>query len=286
LGERDWLILSVLYKEKNITKTAQALYISQPALTTRLQQIEKYFNVTIVHRTRKGVHFTPEGEFLAHTAEDMLARLQKIKNQISNVNQDVSGVLSIGASSYFTMFTLPRILKEFKELYPNVEFKVTTTWSRDIFKLAYNQDIHIGFVSSDYGGSTDKYLLFEEPIGIASMKEFTLDEIPYLPRIDYETDVLKKVQIDQWWRENIKKPPLISMKVDKLATCKEMVAAGLGYAIIPTRILDGIDGVHTYMLRDKDGKALLRKTWMIYYADELDLHVAKVFIDFVKQYHF
>lgn len=286
MGERDWLILSVLYKEKNITKTAQALYISQPALTTRLQQIEKYFNVTIVHRTRKGVHFTPEGEFLARTAEDMLARLQKIKNQISNVNQDVSGVLSIGASSYFTMFTLPHILKEFKELYPNVEFKVTTTWSRDIFKLAYNQDIHIGFVSSDYGGSTDKYLLFEEPIGIASMNEFTLEEIPYLPRIDYETDVLKKVQIDQWWRENIKKPPLISMKVDKLATCKEMVTAGLGYAIIPTRILEGIEGVHTYMLRDKDGKELMRKTWMIYYADELDLHVAKVFIDFVKQYHF
>lgn len=286
MGERDWLILSVLYKEKNITKTAQALYISQPALTTRLQQIEKYFNVTIVHRTRKGVHFTPEGEFLARTAEDMLARLQKIKNQISNVNQDVSGVLSIGASSYFTMFTLPHILKEFKELYPTVEFKVTTTWSRDIFKLAYNQDIHIGFVSSDYGGSTDKYLLFEEPIGIASMNEFTLEEIPYLPRIDYETDVLKKVQIDQWWRENIKKPPLISMKVDKLATCKEMVTAGLGYAIIPTRILEGIEGVHTYMLRDKDGKELMRKTWMIYYADELDLHVAKVFIDFVKQYHF
>ena len=78
MEDRDWLILSILYKEKNITKTAQTLFISQPALTTRLQHIEKYFGVTIVHRTRKGVHFTSEGEFLAKAATKMLSHIRKI----------------------------------------------------------------------------------------------------------------------------------------------------------------------------------------------------------------
>ena len=50
MDERDWLILKILYEKKNITKTAQSLYISQPTLTKRIQQIEKEFDLTIINR--------------------------------------------------------------------------------------------------------------------------------------------------------------------------------------------------------------------------------------------
>ncbi len=62
---RDWYILQTLYQEQNITKTAETLYLSQPALTKRLRQIEKEFGVQIVQRGSRGVHFTPQGEYLA-----------------------------------------------------------------------------------------------------------------------------------------------------------------------------------------------------------------------------
>lgn len=286
LEDRDWLILSILYKEKNITKAARVLFISQPALTTRLQHIEKFFGVKIVHRSKKGVHFTSEGEFLAKTATKMLLQTRKIREQVANFSTKVTGTLIIGASGYFTMYTLPPLLQKFKQQYPDVEFKVTTTWSKDIFSLAYNQDVHVGFVSSDYGGCTEKYLLYEEPICIASINEINIDKLPSLPRIDYKSDTLIKTQIDNWWRENFRQPPLISMQVDKLATCKEMVKAGLGYAILPPRILRDIDKIHTFNLRDANGNNLLRKTWMIYYPGALDMHVVKVFINFVKNYTF
>ncbi|RBN36768.1 LysR family transcriptional regulator, partial [Priestia megaterium] len=55
MDDRDWLILQVLYREKNITKAAKELFISQPALTHRLQQMEKEFHVQIVNRGRRGV---------------------------------------------------------------------------------------------------------------------------------------------------------------------------------------------------------------------------------------
>lgn len=57
---RDWHILQTLFREQNITKTAEALYISQPALTKRLRQIEKDFGVQIVQRGSRGVQFTPK----------------------------------------------------------------------------------------------------------------------------------------------------------------------------------------------------------------------------------
>jgi DNA-binding transcriptional LysR family regulator len=64
MEDRDWLILQELYRMKNITKAAQELYMSQPALTSRLQHIEREFNVRIVTRSTKGIRFTPEGEYL------------------------------------------------------------------------------------------------------------------------------------------------------------------------------------------------------------------------------
>lgn len=286
MEDRDWRILQVLYEQKNITKTAQALFISQPALTARLRQIEKKFGVTIVHRTSKGVQFTPQGEYLAKCSSEVLAKLRKIKEDVLNMGSTVSGILRIGASSYFTSCILPSLLRLFKEKYPNVEFKVSSTWSKDVFQQVYNQDVHVGFVRVDYGWQNAKHLLFEEHICVASREPIELKDLPNLPRIDFQTDYLINSLIDNWWRSMYSDPPKISMEVDKLVTCKEMVINGLGYAIMPDMILKDIDGIHKIRLTDKDGNYLIRKTWMIYQEDSLEMNVVKAFVDFVEAMDF
>ena len=87
MEDRDWLILQILHEQKNITRTAQALFISQPALTARLRQIEEEFGAKIVHRTTKGVHFSPKGEYLAKESATILARLREIKDQVMKYGQ-------------------------------------------------------------------------------------------------------------------------------------------------------------------------------------------------------
>jgi DNA-binding transcriptional LysR family regulator len=283
MEERDWLILQVLHEQKNITKTAQALFLSQPALTARLQQIEKEFGIKIVHRTHKGVHFTPQGEYLVKSSSGVLRNLRNIKEQVMNLDKTVAGILRIGASGYFTMYTLPPLLKRFHEQYPDVEFKVITTWSKDIFNLVYNQEVHIGFISSDYGWQDQKHLLFTEPIYVASTEPINMKDLPNLPRIDYQSDLLVKAMIDKWWRENFTQPPTVSMEVDKLATCKEMVKHGLGYAIMPSRLLTDADNLHKYMLTDKTGTPVIRQSFMIYYEESLLMNVIQAFVGFVKK---
>lgn len=283
---RDWLILEVLYEQKNITKTAHSLFISQPALTARLRQIEKEFGITIVNRTSKGVQFTPQGEYLAKSSTEMLLKFRRIKEQVLNLDSSVMGTLRLGASSYFTAFTLPPLLKQFKQQYPNVEFSVHTNWTKDIFNTVFNQEVHIGFVSADYGWQSQKHLLFEEPIYVASVDDIDLANLPNLPRINYQTDGLIKGMIDKWWRENFSQPPTISMEVDKLATCKEMVKHGLGYAIMPSRILHDLPEMRKFLLTDQQGNSILRGTWMIYHEEDQDLNVMKAFVDFIKAVDF
>jgi DNA-binding transcriptional LysR family regulator len=283
LEDRDWLIIQALNAEKNITKAAQLLYMSQPALTSRLQHIEREFGVQIVHRSTKGIQITPEGEFLVKASSEMVERLSHIKNEVRNLSRIDSGTLEIGASNYFTMYTLPYVLKLFKKNYPNADFNMTTDWTKNIFSLIYNKKTHVGFVSVDYGGCKNMHLLYEEPVCIASMQPFKFEELPTLPRIEYQSDYLLKSQIDKWWRENFLKPPTINMHVDKLATCKEMVKNGLGYAILPSRIVDNLPNIQKLNLKDATGNYIMRKTWMIYNQDTLELPIVKLFVDFVKK---
>ena len=127
-------------------------------------------------------------------------------------------------------------------------------------------------------------MLYEEPICIASSQAFQLEDIPFLPRIDYDTDGMIKLRIDKWWRQHFNNPPLINMKVDRLATCREMIKAGLGYGIVPSRIIRGLDDIYTYKLQDEQGQDLIRKTWnsspIVNDLDVVFLSATEVDVDF------
>lgn len=267
---------------KNITKTAQLLYLTQPALTKRLMQIEEEFGVKIVNRGIKGVHFTPEGELLAKRAGQMLATIREIKEEVANVQQSVTGTLRLGVSNFFAKYKLPGLLKLFKEQYPQVDFQVETGLSKDVLQLAYNRDVHVGFVRGDYNWHDQKRLLFEERILIVSKDPVRLEDLPQLPRIDYETDQMFKSLIDNWWTEHYAKSPLIAMKVDRGDTCREMVIHGLGYAILPSLFVADVPDLYTIDLTTTGSMPLLRKTWMFYHQDSLEKNVVKAFVDFME----
>lgn len=282
MDERDWLILKLLHEKKNITKTAQSLYISQPSLSKRIKQIEKEFKTTIILRGTKGVHFTPQGEFLAKCAEEMLVRMRQIKEEVANMDQEVTGTLRIGVSNFITMHKLPRLLERFREKYPRVEFKVITGWSRDVFQMVYNQEVHVGIVRGEYQWSNAKHLLFSENICVISKDEVELSDLPSLPRIEYDTDTLLRGLIDNWWSGTFTQPPLIGMEVDKAETCKEMVLHGLGYGILPSILVSKNPELFKINIEDKNGNPIIRNTWMFYHEQSMEMKFIHSFVEFVK----
>jgi len=286
LDERDWLIIHILYEKKNITKTGQALFISQPALTARLRQIEENLGTKLVYRSGKGIHFTPQGEYLAKCSTEMLGRMREIKDHLVNMHEDVQGTLRIAASHYMTKYKLPRLLKLFKTSYPRIEFKVTTTWSKEVLNLVNNHDVHLGFIRGDYPWPAEKQLLFEEPMCIASTDPIEISELPRLPMISYRSEEFAQLLIDNWWRENFALPPLISMEVDRVDTCKDMVLNGHGFAIMPSLIVNDTDAIHKTVITDKNNTPLLRRTWLIYQKDLLDINAVKAFVKFLEPIDF
>lgn len=284
---RDWEILKVLYSQKNISKAARLLFITQPALTNRIKNLQEELGVKIITRESRGVHFTPQGEYLVHCADGIIAQFNNIKEHIRNMNNDagneITGTLKLGVSKFFANYELPHILKLFKDQFPHVEFKVITGWSKDVTQYIHNKDVHIGFIRGDYSGKgLKKHLLFEESISIMSKGAIDIADLPNLPRIDYSGDYLLNSLIDNWWAENYTQPPLISIEVDQVDTCKEMVINGLGYGIMSNRMLKDIEELEKYDLTDQNGKPLKRRTWMYYHKESMEGNVVKTFVNFIE----
>lgn len=282
MKDQDWLLLKTLFKTKNITKAANQLYISQPALTHRIQQIEQEFGVSIIHRSKRGIQFTPEGEYLVLCADRMLLHLKKIQDHIQHMQGGYSGTLRIGATNVFTKYKLPKILSMFSQLYPKISFEVTTKWSKEIYNLLNAQKIHVGFIRADYQSNDYKHLLDTENICIASKKPIKLEKLPYQKRIDYKKEPTIQALIDKWWRDNFNVPPSIGMHVARVDNSKEMVVHGLGYAIMPENMLNGEKKIYKIVMRSKNGDPLTRKTWMIYNEEYQQLLFVQKFIKFVK----
>ena len=75
----DWMILKVLYEKRSMTQAAEALYMTQPALTKRIKSIEAEWGIEVVKRSSKGVTFTEEGKYLVKKSSIMIDFLNEIQ---------------------------------------------------------------------------------------------------------------------------------------------------------------------------------------------------------------
>ncbi|UAL53639.1 MULTISPECIES: LysR family transcriptional regulator [Metabacillus] len=284
MDEKDWIALRILSEEKNISRASERLYISQPALTYRLKNLEEEFGTRLFFKIKGGIEFTSEGLHLAAYAEEMIKNLQKTKDYMLNMQNEVRGTLRLGVSSNFAQYKLPKLLKGFSTEHPHVQFSVNTGWSTEIMSLLDSSSVQLGILRGNYDWYGTKTLLHKERLCLISKKEINMDRLPQLPFIQYKTDSSLKNLINGWWNDRFSEPPFVTMETDRQETCKEMVKNDLGIAILPEICLQPSDNLYTYGLSYKKGEPVLRNTWLMYNQDSLQLSTVKHFVDFLNNH--
>ncbi|MFR7383475.1 MAG: LysR family transcriptional regulator [Anaerostipes sp.] len=170
-----------LYKKPNITEVANMLYMTQPSLTKRLQQMEKEFDVTIVDRTPKGLVFTKEGTYLAKQAGYYLEFLKETKEHIEEMKDTEENKIIIGASYTYSKYSLADVLSSYSEVCPNTSFEIVNEQSDVLFRKMLEGSIDVGFIRGDYEGPVHKvliaqnqgYLVTKEPMDINELQTIT-----------------------------------------------------------------------------------------------------------------
>lgn len=280
MNEKDYLLLKTLEKERTLSRAAEKLYLSQPALSYRLQTLEKETGAKLLNRSRRGATLTPAGEFLLIKLAQLNRELQQTREQIRAMSGSIAGILRLGISSVFAHYDLPMLMKSFHEKYPEVEFQVKTGVSAQIQRMLQEGEIHIGILRTDYGWAGNRTLLKTEPICLAASKPLTFEELPHYPQIRYATDGALQTLIDHWWAERFSSPPRTAMEVDSMDTCRELVRAGLGWAILPAI---GLQGQVAYQqpLFNHQNQPLQRCTWLMIEPMAENLPSAQAFQKFL-----
>ncbi|MFM1653429.1 LysR family transcriptional regulator [Brevibacillus sp. B_LB10_24] len=281
MNEKDCLMLKYIFEMQNLTKAAELLYMTPPALTYRLQQLEKEFGVQIMTKNGRRIEFTPEGRYLVQYAKRALLELRKTREHMLNMGSEVQGTLRLGVSRAIALYRLPPILKNFLDLYPKVEINVNTGISDEVFELLREEDIHVGIVRGNYAWSEEKYLIREENVYIVSKDQIDLRDLPRIPRINYKNSSDFSEEINSWWYERFNEPPRITMQVDNFEICKEMVKNRLGYAIIPEIFLSPEDQLLVTEMVHQNGQTISLKTWMFYRESSRQITIVDRFVSHI-----
>ena len=282
MDDKDWRIIKTIAEERNLTRAAARLYMTQPALTYRLKNLEDDFGTQLVSRMPSGVMLTAQGECLLNYAREMLLRHDAIKERIRNMADKVQGPLRLGSSGVFAHFALPGILKGFLETYPEVEISLKTALSQPIVRMLEKQEVTVAIVRGEHAWEGERLLLMQEPLCLVSRARIGLDALPQHPHIRYGTDAPLQRLLDEWWRRSYAVPPRTTMEVNTMDTAREMVLNGLGWTLLPSIGLTQREGLYVEPVHWPDGGAFVRDTWVLCSAGAMELRTVRVFIDYLR----
>ena len=175
MKEIDWKILVVLYEKKSMTKAAEALYMTQSALTKRVRAIEEEWNVEVVRRSSQGVEFTEDGIYLVKKANIMIDFLKEIEQHFNGtVKKDI---LKIGVPNSFARIHMPQMLMQYLEQYNHLQIRTVSNTSDNIIQQLTSGSIDIGIICGDYPYIGEKVCLLDEEMYMVTQKGVRFEDI-------------------------------------------------------------------------------------------------------------
>ncbi|TKC18491.1 LysR family transcriptional regulator [Robertmurraya kyonggiensis] len=280
-------LLSVLASEMNMRKSAERLFVSQPALSQRLQTIENEWGTKLFIRSQKGLTLTPAGELVVKFVNEVLEKEEKVKEAITAMNSEVYGTLKIAVASIVGQNWLPKVLKRFVDRYPHAKVQLITGWSSEILRSIYEDDVHIGIIRGTPDWKGVKIHLFEDHLYLVD-KEITSPEQVLTtdrPFIQFKSDSNYFQEIQDWWHRQFQTMPKRTIVVDQIETCKQMAFNGIGYAILPAITLNGSEkDIFKIPLLDENGDPLKRDTWLLGYESAFKLKQVQAFVSLIQEH--
>lgn len=277
MNEKDWLIIRTVWQYKNITRAADVLFTSQPALSYRLRQIERKLAIQLFEEGGRGLTFTAQGRYLAQHAQTVLDELQLLRTTLQSLNGPQQGELRIGVSSNYAAYRLPDLLAGFSQRHPGINVHLVSGLSEEMFLKLQRGDVHLALVKDDYGWKEGKRLVDEDDYYLINRQPIDLALLPHLPQIKINHGGHITKLIERWWNASYTLAPRVAMSVDKLEVCLAMVERGLGYAIVSS--YQPLAEELFRMPIAVGGEAVKSRTWLLYRHASSDAAVALPFVE-------
>lgn len=285
-------------QQLSFTKASEILYISQPAITKHIQQLEDYYGVKLFNRTVNSISLTAAGRMLY----DYLRKAREVERELefemaTLMDQfKAKGDLRLGASTTVALYIIPAVLSGFRQKYGDVEISLLNRNSENVLKALLEQEIDLGIMEgkSKMKMVHTEHFLTDEVIPVCSPQS-------YLARkIKFTTADLTSIPIALRERGSgtlaalknalgshaIKLTDLkTSIRLGGTEALKNFILADNCLGFLPTRavskeLLNG-DLVRLYI----DGLTITRQFYFVTRQGDKNNKLATLFVKFAKGYY-
>ncbi len=224
----------------NITRAAEALHVAQPPLSRQLMALEEELGVRLFIREKQRIYITEEGRFFKRQCEQILALVEKTKEQINEMRSGVSGTLFIGAIETVGNYMLPQWVADFKAQYPRVKYNLWSGNSDDVIARLEQGILDLALVREPF--DREKYhsipikkeawvVMLHEKHPLAQMSESAVP-LRELRAEELIVPTRRSKEIREWFAEE-GLAPNIMCEFAPLMNAVVLTEKGLGVAICP-----------------------------------------------------
>lgn len=283
-------IFLYLYEEKSISKTASRLYVSQPAISYSLKELENQLGYTLFYRNSKGIEPTQEANELYGYISTAFSILNDAEEHLKNLNDLNIGDIRIGVPSYVAMFYLSKYIVEFRKIFPGVKFElVSKTTESMVTMLEQRQlDFIVAPLPINSKKNVTKITLSKLTNCFAYNKELMknvsikkIEDLKDYPLVLPSKISSIRIKLDEYLEaHNIKVNPVLeSWPIDSMM---EMVRRGVGIGYFIKDVIDAQSDKDKFEIITFDNK-LPDIDICCVYIDSFLTTAAKKFIDLITK---
>ncbi len=148
MSDRRLQVFYSVARHLSFTKAAEALHMTQPAVTFQVRQLEEQFNTRLFDRTHNRINLTEAGDRVYHYAKQIFELYSRMEGEVRELTGEVSGVVILGASTTIAEYMLPSLLGAFKRKFPDVVIRLRVSNTDGIVTMVEDNEIDLGVVEA------------------------------------------------------------------------------------------------------------------------------------------
>ncbi len=282
-------MIRMIDRTNNLTRAAENLFVSQPALSQQLKDIEGKLGAALFSRTGKNMILTRIGKKLLSYSEHILATIEEAELEVQKIVKGEQGELKIGVRCLFCYKWLPEVIKLFQGKFPNVDLNIGNSFEPEKDLISKKWDIAIS-TSPILNCNISYTPLFEDEFLCVMSDEHPLSRKKFLEIKDFEgMDMISMVEKSgpsfyRFFFKNKGIKPGRHMTITHPDAVVELVEAGLGIAILPKWFIapyTGLKQIRTCSLTSKKTRLQWKASFL---KERTILPYQEEFIKIIKSY--
>ncbi|WP_152397076.1 selenium metabolism-associated LysR family transcriptional regulator [Paenibacillus guangzhouensis] len=287
-------IFYTVSEKGSFSAAAQALHMTQPAVTMQVQSLEEYFGTKLFNRSTKRIELSEAGRALMPFARRSIELVRDTDIAMSKFTHMLQGRLQLGASLTIGEYVLPRMLGPFGQQYPNIAISMKVMNTAQILEEITNHQLNFGLIEAPVqhpdmhieAVMKDELKLIvpaNHPLAEASI--VSLKEVLKYPFIVREQGSgTRQVMEEQFVRKNIDIQSVRTvMELGSTGAIKSAVEAGLGIAIISPSSVKHEVTLGLVKIVDIEDCSFERQFYSIYLKSALLPISAVTFLSFLQE---